>query len=238
MNIDLAVSETFKSIQGEGLTMGQPAYFLRLGGCNLLCGGIGTDKDGKLHDGAEWRCDTIEVFQKSTKCSVEGVIEMLGGDTFISDLSNNCLLIVTGGEPLLQQSALRTFFKALRLRCEYTPAIEIETNGTITPDLDLVQYVHQWNVSPKLKNSGMPLNKRYKRNAIEFFVQDSDAIFKFVVQDQSDWTEVLNEWIKPNEIPKDRIWLMPSSENREALITNSQEVAEICRDYNINFSSM
>ena len=61
----LAVSEVFYSIQGEGPTTGYPAVFVRLGGCNLMCGGEGTQKDKELHDGATWRCDTIEVWMKS-----------------------------------------------------------------------------------------------------------------------------------------------------------------------------
>ena len=39
---DLAVSEDFYSVQGEGPTMGAPAVFLRLKGCNLTCGGVNT----------------------------------------------------------------------------------------------------------------------------------------------------------------------------------------------------
>ena len=56
----LLVSEVFYSLQGEGSTMGIPAVFLRLSGCNLLC------------DGA-WRCDTIEVWQKGHKTEFEDV---------------------------------------------------------------------------------------------------------------------------------------------------------------------
>ena len=40
----LRISESFYSIQGEGATSGYPAYFIRLQGCNLMCGG----RDGKL----------------------------------------------------------------------------------------------------------------------------------------------------------------------------------------------
>ena len=41
-SIKLAISEIFFSIQGEGKTVGIPSVFVRLGGCNLICGGEGT----------------------------------------------------------------------------------------------------------------------------------------------------------------------------------------------------
>ena len=45
MDTKLAISEVFYSIQGEGKTMGIPAVFVRLAGCNLMCGGMGTQFD-------------------------------------------------------------------------------------------------------------------------------------------------------------------------------------------------
>ena len=60
-SIKLAISEIFFSIQGEGKTVGIPSVFVRLGGCNLICGGEGTQNDKKLHNNAKWRCDTIEI---------------------------------------------------------------------------------------------------------------------------------------------------------------------------------
>ena len=232
----LAVSEAFKSIQGEGPTMGVPSYFLRLAGCNLLCGGQGTDKDGNLHDGAEWRCDTIEVWQHGNKRTTSEIIEMFG-ERFIDDINDNCHLIITGGEPLIQQLALKAFFKELKLALEFIPYIEVETNGTIAPDPELIEYVGQWNVSPKLKNSGMSWNKRNSRMAMRYFADSNDSIFKFVIMDQSDWLEVLQDWMAPNDLDGERVWLMPAAESREQLVEISAEIAEICRDHNINFSS-
>lgn len=233
----ISVSETFKSIQGEGPTMGKPSYFLRLTGCNLVCGGKGSEKDGLLHNGAEWRCDTIEVWMKGTKKKIPDIFKMLGGDKFTQDMNCNCGLVVTGGEPLLQQRSLKTFFKKLRVEAEFIPHVEIETNGTIPPDPELFEFVTQWNVSPKLKNSGVEWNDRFSRAAMYALVNDVDACFKFVVSDYSDWLEVLTEWMVRFDIPGEKVWLMPAAETRAQLIEVSEEIANICRDHSINFSA-
>ena len=73
----IAVSEFFYSLQGEGRTMGIPAVFLRLTGCNLMCGGYGVEKDGILRDGATWVCDTIAVWIKGTTYTFEDLTELM-----------------------------------------------------------------------------------------------------------------------------------------------------------------
>src|SRR5699024_6493520 len=58
------------------------------------------------------------------------------------------LVVITGGEPLLQQHTLAPFIDAL---LKAGRRVEIETNGTITPDAVLVaQAGVRFNVSPKL----------------------------------------------------------------------------------------
>jgi 7-carboxy-7-deazaguanine synthase len=98
----LAVSEVFYSIQGEGKTVGIPSVFVRLGGCNLMCGGMGTQFDGELHNGAEFRCDTVEVWMKATSKELH---EILPQDC-VEAIRNGAHVILTGGEPTMQQAGL------------------------------------------------------------------------------------------------------------------------------------
>lgn len=76
----LEISETFRSLQGEGPLMGRPAFFIRLAGCiEPIC---------------PW-CDTPEGLVAGVPTSVE---ELLGR----TDPSRDRLAIITGGEPFRQ----------------------------------------------------------------------------------------------------------------------------------------
>ena len=118
------------------------------------------------------------------------------------ELGNNVKhLVVTGGEPLLWINELIPLLRMIKDLGWY---VEVETNGTIPPD-GLVDYVDEFNVSPKLSNSGVPMRVRINESAIREFVISGKAVFKFVVEDQKDEEEVL--WfINKFGIPRDRIY--------------------------------
>jgi len=236
----LKVSEIFYSIQGEGQTAGKPAVFLRLQSCNLLCGGIGTEFDKKCHNGATWRCDTIETWLKGEKRNLENLAEELTANYKLAFIQG-AHLIITGGEPLLQMNAIKEFYpvfsEALKIS---TPIVEIETNGTI--EVDYIEDSHiadLWNVSPKLSNSGMPKEKRYIPSALQSFVNlpKERVIFKFVVSREEDINEILEDFTGMMNIDTRQVWLMPSASNREELQKNSILCVEACKQYGYNFSS-
>lgn len=100
----LTIVEIFPTLQGEGPFVGQPAVFVRLGGCNLACD----------------FCDTeFEAFEEMGLTDILSKIMHEAAD--LRDL-----IVITGGEPLRQNIApLCEVLLAKGLR------VQIETNGTL-----------------------------------------------------------------------------------------------------------
>lgn len=227
--MSLSVSEHFYSIQGEGPTTGVPAVFLRLRGCNLMCGGLATVEDGLLHDGATWRCDTIEVWLDGTKMTVEQLGGVFEGRGYIDPLRRGAHLVVTGGEPLIQQDGVSSFLEHLLDQHDLRPHVEVETNGTLEPSPGMLRRVDQWNVSPKLANSGMPEGKRVRVDALAALIRSGRTFFKFVVATEADVQEAVDTFVRPFALPVDRVYLMPAAETREELDRIFPIVAELAK---------
>jgi 7-carboxy-7-deazaguanine synthase len=229
MKNKLAVAEYFYSLQGEGRTMGIPAIFVRLAGCNLMCGGQGTEKDGKLHDGATWRCDTIEVWLEGKTQSFENLTDTLIETLdFVQRLQAGVHLVITGGEPLLQQDRLLHWLEWLEQQYKLRPTIEVETNATIIPLPDLDARVSYWNTSPKLQNSGMPEASRVFEPVLHWFAQNPKTMSKFVIGSESDWCEINRDFIQTGLIDRKQIVLMAAADSRESLMRTNKQVADIC----------
>lgn len=225
----IAVSEYFYSLQGEGRTMGIPAIFLRLTGCNLMCGGYGVEKDGILRDGATWVCDTIAVWMQGETRLFEDLLADLNRELdFVNRLRSGVHLVITGGEPLLQQARIVAFLEYLETQHQCRPIIEIETNATICPLPELDERVSYWNTSPKLQNSGMPSEKRVIMPVLEWFAKNPKTMFKFVISSPKDWEEIENQFITTNILPKKQLVLMPAASSIAELLRQNQMVADIC----------
>jgi 6-pyruvoyltetrahydropterin 2'-reductase len=234
--MSLAISEQFYSIQGEGPTAGVPSVFLRLKGCNLTCGGLHTVQTKATDNGATWRCDTIETWLQGEKVDTKTILHTWNTNRWLIAIEEGAHIVITGGEPLLQQSELIDFLKALEALLGKKPYVEIETNGTIIPTESLAHCISQFNVSPKLTNSGMPREGRLIPEAIHWYAKNKQAYFKFVLNNADDWLEIEEEFLEPFNIAKERVLIMPAASTRKEVITNCQELALLCQRESVRLS--
>ncbi len=213
--------------------MGMPAVFIRSSLCNLHCSWCDTDYTWNWK-GTPWKHenDSLEGYQKFEKSEYIVEPEYEAIHDMITDFG--CAnLIITGGEPLLQQDAWIPLLKKLR---ETDPEFrfEVETNGTQTPSDELVPFIEQFNVSPKLANSGNSVDKRINAEALAFFAQHPNSWFKFVIAEESDMTEV-NQIIDKHQLPKHKIILMPEGRTRLALNSRRGWLADLCIEQGYRF---
>ena len=99
----LQVCETFFSIMGESTRAGLPAFFIRLSGCNLRCR----------------YCDTTYAYEGGRELEVADLLKAAAA-------SPTRLVLVTGGEPLLQEETL----PLLAALADAGWEVCLETNGS------------------------------------------------------------------------------------------------------------
>lgn len=102
----LEVSEVFRSLQGETRWTGLPAVFVRLTGCNLRC---------------TW-CDTRYAYEGGEPIAIDPLLARVERLARPGDL-----VVVTGGEPLLQAGA----FALLSALADAGRTVLLETNGSL-----------------------------------------------------------------------------------------------------------
>tara|TARA_R110000751_G_scaffold180179_1_gene286604 strand:+ start:1801 stop:2532 length:732 start_codon:yes stop_codon:yes gene_type:complete len=230
MNQKLAISEVFYSIQGEGKTVGIPSVFVRLGACNLMCGGMGTQFDGELHNDAEWRCDTVEVWMNAQSMEIDKILP----EDCRQAIRKGAHIILTGGEPMMQQKGLESFMKYVYDNLKHNAFFEVETNGTIMPNEYLLLNINLWNCSPKLLNSGNDRSQAFKSEVIKV-LNNVNAIFKFVINKNKEWEEIKELYLPIVE--RQKIYLMPAGENQKLLNENKLRVVEMAKDNYLNFTT-
>jgi organic radical activating enzyme len=209
---ELLVSEVFgPTFQGEGPSLGQRAGFVRLGRCNLDCG---------KGPGATWACDTPYTWDWD-RYDPAAELRPVAVAALVDKLSTMHvdLVVVTGGEPLLQQRRLLPFLSAAERRW----AIEVETNGTIPPLPELGAVVSRFNVSPKLPGSGVPPERALRPDALGALRQTGRAIFKFVVTDPRELEDVAEVATTHQLAP---IWIMPGGTTASAVLATARALAD------------
>jgi len=191
----MKLSEFFYSVQGEGATIGTPAYFLRLQGCNLNC---------------VW-CDTAEIWKKGEDKTFSDITDKFIKDGTLAKVNDGLVhLVWTGGEPTLPRNARDiTDFLGLMKGVYQGNHIynELETNAT--QESDLYKQMQQINASPKLSNSGMSSHQRVIPEAMAQIKCHPNSYFKFVIQNAEDLVEAEHTYIRPFKLDPKRIILMP-----------------------------
>ncbi|WP_338289868.1 7-carboxy-7-deazaguanine synthase QueE [Luteolibacter sp. LG18] len=225
--------ELFFTLQGEGVSVGLPAVFVRSSRCNLHCHWCDTDHTWNF-EGTAWthEKDGTPGYRKHRKEDV--TFEMAPEAIAERVAAFPCRRVVlTGGEPLIQEAGWLELIAALRRR-DPAYVFEVETNGTLAPSEAFVEAVNQFNVSPKLSNSGMAAAMRLKPDVLRLLVGTGKAWFKFVVATPADLDEVL-ALVEVMPLPKDRILLMPEGRTPAELDQRGPWLADLCRDQGFRF---
>lgn len=172
-----AVKEIFLTLQGEGVQAGRRAVFMRMAGCNLWTG-----READRADARCTFCDTDFVGMDGENGGRYGAQALADRVAALWGAGDRPLVVVTGGEPLLQLDA--PLIDALHDR---DFEIAVETNGTVEapPGIDWIC------VSPKASNQvvqtrGNELKLVWPQDGVDpatFLALDFDA---FLIQPKDD----------------------------------------------------
>jgi len=134
----LFITSMFFTLQGEGPYSGRPALFVRLTKCNLACSFCDTffdDGDWLSFAALEQKMyHTIANYWNDRDLPVpKWIMPSTVDDSFnIDELGPfNCVLVITGGEPLLQSNLM----EFLKRQVPRFAAVQIESNGTVNQDV-------------------------------------------------------------------------------------------------------
>ncbi|TMR97575.1 7-carboxy-7-deazaguanine synthase QueE [Nonomuraea basaltis] len=216
----MVVSEVFgPTVAGEGPSCGRRVAFIRLGGCSLACSWCDTPYT--------WDATRFDLRAELSRVPVADAVAQV-------EAMNVPLVVITGGEPLLQQT-YPAFGELLRLLWDFE--VEIETNGTRAPTEAAERGVSRFNVGLKLANSGESEERRVAPAALARFRQLADvggACFKTVCRDETDVAE-LAELVDRFELDPDSVWVMPEGTTADATTAHLMRIADpaIAAGFNI-----
>ena len=213
----LKVSEIFgPTFQGEGPSTGTRAAFIRLAGCNLHC---------------SW-CDTPYTWDWR-KYDPQSEVKVMSLDSIVEQAHamDSNLVVITGGEPLIQNRESLTVITSLLLDTGHL--VEFETNGT---QMGLEQDCRiAYNISPKLSHAGDPEEWRIIPEVLLKWAGRADSSWKFVVSDDSDEAEIL-ELVSSVMLDWGRVWVMPEGQTPEELDANQGTAIRVAEALGCNYS--
>ncbi|MEU4922337.1 MULTISPECIES: 7-carboxy-7-deazaguanine synthase QueE [Streptomyces] len=205
----LIVAERFgvevPTVQGEGPSCGHPAIFIRLSRCNLSCTACDTKET--------WDWSQFKPQEVSTRQSVSDLVAW----ALQSPVE---LVVITGGEPLIQQ---RNLVPLVRRLLDEGRRVEFETNGTFMPDPALLVDGVRFNVSPKLASFGMDEAESIVPSALRVFAASGRAAFKFVASSVADIDRIAELADQHGLAP---VWVMPEGTTAEAITSTTRVLAD------------
>lgn len=224
----LDINEIFgPTKQGEGRTAGKDTFFVRLCFCNMHC---------RWCDSAHtWNYENVESDNPNKFCMVDEVHPMSVEKVIqkLEELDEDGIrsVVITGGEPTLQQAELIDLTTQLKEKGWY---IELESNATLIPKKQLFDNVDQFNLSPKLSNSSRPKLIRICEETLSFYANAGDKVtFKFVVEKEEDLNEIIPLVEKFN---LQNVYLMPLGATKEELKKTTEFVEKASKRLGVNFS--
>lgn len=215
----IKVSEIFgPTVQGEGKNAGKPVAFLRLALCNLHCIWCDTPFTWNWLNSPWEHSEKFDKKKEINPMTIEEIIERLEeiGEKHI---------IISGGEPLMQQKKLIPLFEELKDRGYF---LEMETNGTLVPDVEMEVLVDQFNCSPKLANSKDTEELRIRPDALLLLSAMDKVNFKFVITSYKDMAEVIT-LVKRFKLREVR--LMPECRTPEEHARREPLLRWLCEQY-------
>ncbi len=213
MTDHLAISEVFgPTVQGEGPSVGRLAGFVRVGRCNLAC--VWCDAAYTW----DWKGVTGTTYTPQEEVTrwpiddVDAAVEAMGVP----------LVVLTGGEPLLQDAGL----SVLAGRCVARGSdVEVETNGTRTPS-DALAALARFNVSPKLAHSQAGTEaQRIVPDTLRALDALPGTSFKFVVASDGDLDEIADIVDRVGLDPR-KVWVMPEGTDPAGLVEQTARYAD------------
>lgn len=266
------VVEMFYSIQGEGRYTGRPSIFIRFFGCNFECNGFSnTDEEGNIGDIEIRQVDSIDQLSNNdftkgcdSRYSWHKDYEHLAKRLTAHEIALQCKrlladynhkldftevdIIFTGGEPLMNQTAIIETCKAIVAIDNDLNTfmgeghVTIETNASVSPKSELIQFFNHelpevevlWSCSPKLSISGEPRSKAWAPKVLQRMQKVDNCLitFKFVVGTESDVNEAM-DYIEECAVEAldgefQGIYLMPVGATAEQQMETMPFVAEQC----------
>lgn len=220
----LKVNEIFPAVQGEGKSQGKEVVFLRTSLCNLSCSYCDTPYT--------WNWKGTK-FAHPDKYDYETEVHPMDTDTVVQKIKSFGIkaVVVSGGEPFLQQKDLVPVLQQLRSEGFW---IEIETNGTVLPRPEFVQLLDQINCSPKLSNSGDPVHLRLREKVLKALVETNKTNFKFVITLRRTAVEAL---FLARKYGMKEVYFMPEGRTRVEIESATEYVKEFAKQYKVNFTT-